>query len=58
MPWRQVSQNKNTDYIYRTFILMFSLILPASEVAFNFQTELPSNAQVCLQSKVDWVSTE
>ncbi|XP_019469689.1 uncharacterized protein C8orf88 homolog [Meleagris gallopavo] len=30
----------------------------ASEVAFNFQTELPSNAQVCLQSKVDWVSTE
>ncbi|XP_046793836.1 uncharacterized protein C8orf88 homolog isoform X1 [Gallus gallus] len=28
----------------------------ASEVAFNFQTELPSNAQVCLQSKVDWLS--
>ncbi|XP_072186110.1 uncharacterized protein C8orf88 homolog isoform X1 [Excalfactoria chinensis] len=28
----------------------------ASEVAFNFQTELPNNAQVCLQSKVDWLS--
>uniref|UniRef100_A0A8C3LZS5 Chromosome 8 open reading frame 88 n=1 Tax=Chrysolophus pictus TaxID=9089 RepID=A0A8C3LZS5_CHRPC len=26
----------------------------ASEVAFNFQTELPNNAQVCLQS--DWLS--
>ncbi|XP_021242927.1 uncharacterized protein C8orf88 homolog isoform X2 [Numida meleagris] len=28
----------------------------ASEVAFNFQAELPSNAHVCLQNKVDWLS--
>ncbi|KAM9643915.1 uncharacterized protein C8orf88 homolog [Morphnus guianensis] len=24
--------------------------------ALNFQTELPSNTEVCLQSKVDWLS--
>ncbi|KAM7124057.1 uncharacterized protein C8orf88 homolog [Ciconia maguari] len=28
----------------------------ASAIALNFQTELPSNAEVCLQSKVDWLS--
>ncbi|XP_065609308.1 type 2 phosphatidylinositol 4,5-bisphosphate 4-phosphatase isoform X3 [Cyrtonyx montezumae] len=27
----------------------------ASEVAFNFQAELPSSAQVCLQNNVDWL---
>ncbi|XP_035749807.1 uncharacterized protein C8orf88 homolog [Egretta garzetta] len=25
-------------------------------IALNFQTELPSNTEVCLQSKVDWLS--
>ncbi|XP_030302086.1 uncharacterized protein C8orf88 homolog [Calypte anna] len=25
-------------------------------IALNFQTELPRNAEVCLQSKVDWLS--
>nr|XP_013027821.2 uncharacterized protein C8orf88 homolog [Anser cygnoides]XP_047931207.1 uncharacterized protein C8orf88 homolog [Anser cygnoides]XP_047931208.1 uncharacterized protein C8orf88 homolog [Anser cygnoides]XP_047931210.1 uncharacterized protein C8orf88 homolog [Anser cygnoides]XP_047931211.1 uncharacterized protein C8orf88 homolog [Anser cygnoides] len=28
----------------------------ASTITFEFQTELPSNSQVCLQSKVDWLS--
>uniref|UniRef100_A0A8B9QM69 Chromosome 8 open reading frame 88 n=1 Tax=Apteryx owenii TaxID=8824 RepID=A0A8B9QM69_APTOW len=27
----------------------------ASVIAFNFQTELPSNPEVCLQSEVAWV---
>uniref|UniRef100_A0A8C6N9R9 Uncharacterized protein n=1 Tax=Melopsittacus undulatus TaxID=13146 RepID=A0A8C6N9R9_MELUD len=26
-----------------------------SDIALNFQTELPGNTEVCLQSKVDWV---
>uniref|UniRef100_A0A8B9EXJ7 Chromosome 8 open reading frame 88 n=1 Tax=Amazona collaria TaxID=241587 RepID=A0A8B9EXJ7_9PSIT len=26
-----------------------------SAIALNFQTELPGNTEVCLQSKVDWV---
>ncbi|EOB01866.1 hypothetical protein Anapl_12110, partial [Anas platyrhynchos] len=28
---------------------------PASTITFEFHTELPSNSQVCLQSKVDWL---
>ncbi|XP_069709226.1 uncharacterized protein C8orf88 homolog [Phaenicophaeus curvirostris] len=28
----------------------------ASAIAINFQTEIPSSPEVCLQSKVDWLS--
>ncbi|KAM6444367.1 uncharacterized protein C8orf88 homolog [Rhynochetos jubatus] len=30
--------------------------LPSKQaIAFNFQTELPSNTELCLQSKVNWI---
>lgn len=40
--------------------LLFLNVLcsPASPIALNIGTELPSSTEVCLQSKVDWVSIE